>query len=331
MERAIELGLLCTTIDGMAGCAECWSDRLCGMKRTKKPKKPKKPDKPDKRPLHSAIGGSVIAVGVGGLFGIPGILASLNTSNHHYHWAWPTNWMVVPIAFIVIGFALLVVPLRRVVTPEPAPFESGTGKYSITLISTELKQWKTFFSTVTEKGWISLSDFDNMSAADGLVGDDGSDRFALPKSLKVNLLTIYRYLTALIDARDSIKRWQGSSEPITLNKTRSEDSGIGDIVGGAVGSVIGALGVFGFQYAALGRKVKNKQVKDREYQERLKALPDILSALRENLEVVRAGGKVDDKIQPSIELPKMPVVEVNHRSIDFELVPVKSYDISAAQ
>jgi hypothetical protein len=233
--------------------------------------------------------------------------------------------MAVPAALVVIGVGLLVVPWRRFAPPEPpTPIESGKGTYSITLISTEIEQWQTFFAAATTKRWIRF--LDDMPTADGLIGDDGSPRFVLPESLKLNLTVVYRYLTALIEAHDRIKRWQGSVEPIASDKKSSEDSGIREIVAEAAASVISGIGVFGIRYGWFSHKLQRAQLKDKEYQECLQALPGILSSLLDDLEAVRTGGPIGGKIQAPIKLPMVPAIETsNHGSIDFELVPVKSY------
>jgi hypothetical protein len=267
----------------------------------------------------------VITVGAGALFAIPAVLASLNTSNHHYHWAWPTNWMSFPAAVLVIGLGLLVVPVRRVTPPEPLPpIDPGIDKYSITLISDELKQWQTFLAAATQKRWIPFID-EMMPTADGLVGDDGSTRYVLPEALKANLIIVYRYLTALVEAHDCIKRWQKSDQPLTVNK-KSKDSGLGDFATEVAASALTTIGTFGVRYYRLSRKLKRAQENDKEYQERLQALPDILSALRDDLKAVGTGSSIDSKIQAPIKLPMVPVIDMGSRgSIDFELVPVKSY------
>lgn len=322
---AIELGLLRITIDGITGLpvghrsggaarrAERWSDRLYCMKW------------PYNKRFDPALGGAVITVGVAGLFGIPGILASLNASHPHYHWAWPTNWMAVPAALVVIGFGLLVVPWRRVEPPESLPpIDPGIDKYSITLISDELMQWQTFLAAAAQKHWIGFVD-ETMPTADGLVGDDGSIRYVLTEPLKANLIVVYRYLTALVEAHDCIKRWQKSDQPLTVNK-KSKDSGLGDFATDVAASALATIGTFGVRYYWLSRKLKRAQEKDKEYQEHLQALPDILSELRGDLKAVGTGSSIDSKTQAPIKLPMVPVIDIgSNGSIDFELVPVKSY------
>jgi hypothetical protein len=280
---------------------------------------------PYNKPVDKATASAVITVGAGALFAIPAVLASLNTSNHHYHWAWPTNWMAVPAAVLVIGLGLLVVPVRRATPPEPLPpIDPGIDKYSITLISDELKQWQTFLAAAMQKRWIPFID-EMMPTADGLVGDDGSTRYVLPEPLKANLVIVYRYLTALVEAHDCIKRWQKSDQPLTVNK-KSKDSGLGDFATDVAASALTTIGTFGVRYYWLSRKLKRAQERDKQYQERLQALPDILSALRDDLKAVGTGSSIDSKIQAPIKLPMVPVIDMgSHGSIDFELVPVKSY------
>jgi hypothetical protein len=280
---------------------------------------------PKNKRVDPLLASAVITVGVGGTFGIPAILASLHASDPHYPWAWPTNWMAVPAALLVIGLGLLVVPVRWVEPAGPTPpFDSGLGKYSITFISAELEQWHAFFAEATKNRWINF--FDQMPAADGLVADDGSPRYVLPDSLKVNLIRVYRYLAALVEAHDRIKRWHQSDHQIKSGRKGSEDSGIGDAVTDAAATVIASVSVFFVQYGWLGRRLRRAQLKNQEYQERLQQLPDILSALRDDLKTPAAGGSIGSKAYAPVELPTVPVIEVgSHGSIDFELVPLKSY------
>jgi hypothetical protein len=61
----------------------------------------------------------VIAVGTAAIIGIPAVLATLHATDSHFGWWWPTDWMIVPVAILVIGLILLAVPLRRSVPPSP--------------------------------------------------------------------------------------------------------------------------------------------------------------------------------------------------------------------
>ncbi len=272
-----------------------------------------------------ALGTIVATVGAGALFAIPAILVAIDGSQPHYHWAWPTNWMAVPLAILVIGVVLLVVPLRWVDPPRPAAAPgSGASTYSITLICAELQQWQGFLEAAAKNRWIRFSG--DMPAAGGLAGDDGSARYELPEPLKVNLIRVYSYLAALAEAHDRIKGWQGSDEPPMPAGKRSEDSGLGEVVTDAAAKVLVGVGTFVVRYSWLGQKLKRAQLKDREYQKSLQALPGVLRALRGDLETVAAGGSTGSAAQAPVELPWAPVISTSSRgSIDFEPVPVKSY------
>ena len=48
-------------------------------------------------------------------------LVALNASDQDFRWWWPTNWMIVGVVIVVIGLALLIVPVRRSPHKKPLP------------------------------------------------------------------------------------------------------------------------------------------------------------------------------------------------------------------
>ena len=88
----------------------------------------------------------------------------------------------------------------------------------------------------------------------------------------------------------------------------------------------------GAELTGLRTKLKRAQVKNHEYQARLKALPDILAALRKDIEAVAAGASTDSTAQATpVEVPDVPVIEAGtDGSIDFHLTPIKGYSLGAA-
>jgi hypothetical protein len=274
---------------------------------------------PYNKRLDPILPGTLVTVAAGATFAIPPSLAS-----PHVPWAWPTNWMAVPVAALVLGFVLLAVPLKRAEAPPPPPLDKRSGAYRINPISAELELWHEFFAEAAKSRRIDL--FGDMPAADGLTADDGSPFYVLPDPLRINLVRVYSYLAGLKEAHDRIKRWQRSDQVVESHGKEPEGSGIGGALSDATATVIASVGIFGVKYAWLSRRLKRAQVKNQEYQERLKQLPGVLSALRGDLETVAAGAPGDGKAYATVELPAVPVIEAgSHGSIDFELVPVKSY------
>jgi hypothetical protein len=58
-------------------------------------------------------------VGTAGLVGVPAVLATLHANQSSFRWWWPTSWMIVPLVIFLVGFALLVVPVRRELRLQP--------------------------------------------------------------------------------------------------------------------------------------------------------------------------------------------------------------------
>jgi hypothetical protein len=50
---------------------------------------------------------------------IPTVLATVHATDSHFRWWWPTDWMSAPVAVILIGLGLAVVPVRRPARPTP--------------------------------------------------------------------------------------------------------------------------------------------------------------------------------------------------------------------
>lgn len=71
----------------------------------------------------------VIGAGVLILVTMPLIFEGLHMPGGRFRWWWPSNWMIVPCAFIVFGLVLLVLPLRRSqpATPIPQPTSTVRG------------------------------------------------------------------------------------------------------------------------------------------------------------------------------------------------------------
>lgn len=77
---------------------------------------------PFRRRLESAHGWGFVALGAAFLIGIAQELEGLNGTHAGFRWWWPTNWMAIPAAILVIGLALVVLPLRRErALPSAAP------------------------------------------------------------------------------------------------------------------------------------------------------------------------------------------------------------------
>lgn len=77
--------------------------------------------------VDSVHGWGTVAAGVAIAGIIMTVLVTLNGSHPHFLWWWPTNWMILPIAVVILGLIMLIVPLRRHgdegtnVPPGPAP------------------------------------------------------------------------------------------------------------------------------------------------------------------------------------------------------------------
>jgi hypothetical protein len=94
----------------------------------------------DKRvePTHAW---GVIGAGLAVDAAIVGALASLNASKPDFKWYWPTNGMIAGAVLVVIGLALLFIPVRRSptvvpVTPSP-PVHPPTKIFTGTLEEAE--------------------------------------------------------------------------------------------------------------------------------------------------------------------------------------------------
>jgi hypothetical protein len=62
-----------------------------------------------------------LGVGTAGVGVIWGVLATLHATDPHFRWWWPTNWTAVPLAIVVVGIVLLLLPIRRSKEQDPAP------------------------------------------------------------------------------------------------------------------------------------------------------------------------------------------------------------------
>lgn len=54
-----------------------------------------------------------VAAGIAIVGIIVGALAATHGNDPHFHWWWPTNWLIIPVGIVVIGMIMVVVPLRR--------------------------------------------------------------------------------------------------------------------------------------------------------------------------------------------------------------------------
>jgi len=63
-------------------------------------------------PIH---GWGMVALGAAGVIGLTQELTALHASSagHAFRWWWPTNWMAVPVAILVAGVIMLVLPAHR--------------------------------------------------------------------------------------------------------------------------------------------------------------------------------------------------------------------------
>jgi hypothetical protein len=66
----------------------------------------------DKR-VEAVHAWGAISVGVLVSIGVPTVLVALHSTDHHFRWWWPTNWMLVPVAILALGLVMLVVPVLR--------------------------------------------------------------------------------------------------------------------------------------------------------------------------------------------------------------------------
>lgn len=281
---------------------------------------------PNKR-VDSGQAWGVISAGLVIAAAIVGALAPSRISKPNYAWAWPTNYMAIPAAIVLVGLVLLVVPVRRVELRLPTPLDPGSGAYCIPLVSAELEQWQQFIAAAAEKGWIKFAD--EMPTADALNADDGSPRQVIPEPLKANLLKVYRYFTAVIAAHEGIESWRKSEQTKAPAMHKGENGGVADALASAISAVIVTVGIHGGRYAWLIAKLMRTQEKNREYQTRLQALPGILAKLRKDVEAIGAGASTNSTAQATpVEVPDVPVIETgNDGSIDFQLTPIKGYTI----
>lgn len=70
-----------------------------------------------KRRIDAVHAWGVVALGTTLLVAIPTILVTLHSTDSHFRWWWPSNWMAVPASVVLIGLGLAVFPVRR---PEQA-------------------------------------------------------------------------------------------------------------------------------------------------------------------------------------------------------------------
>jgi hypothetical protein len=87
---------------------------------------------PYERRIDPAHAWGVVAIGTAGLVAIPTVLATLNATDSHFRWWWPTNWMAVPLMIFLLGAGLATVPVRPLEPRAQAPVaEPGTGANAI--------------------------------------------------------------------------------------------------------------------------------------------------------------------------------------------------------
>lgn len=65
----------------------------------------------------------LVAMGTAGLVAIPAVLATLHANDAQFRWWWPTDWMIIPFGILLLGLALLVVPVQRSLHPRVASAE----------------------------------------------------------------------------------------------------------------------------------------------------------------------------------------------------------------
>lgn len=87
---------------------------------------------PYDRRVESAHAWGTISTGLLIILAMPTVLATLRSSDRHYRWWWPTDWMFAPLAIFTLGLVLLTVPVLRsdskmTATDAPMPSESGTS------------------------------------------------------------------------------------------------------------------------------------------------------------------------------------------------------------
>jgi hypothetical protein len=80
--------------------------------------------------VDSAFAWGVLGSGIGVGGAIVGALTGLHGNDRHFHWWWPTNWMALPAALVLIGLIMVVVPLRRHDQPGESP-EDAPGQPQI--------------------------------------------------------------------------------------------------------------------------------------------------------------------------------------------------------
>lgn len=54
------------------------------------------------------VTGGIAIIGI-----VVGALAATHSSDPHFHWWWPTNWLSIPAGIVLIGLILATVPFRR--------------------------------------------------------------------------------------------------------------------------------------------------------------------------------------------------------------------------
>lgn len=81
--------------------------------------------------VEAAHAWGTLAVGSAAIVGIPTVLAAVHASDLHFSWWWPTNWMAVPLIILVIGLALLVIPLKRSQSLASVEPESSSERTTI--------------------------------------------------------------------------------------------------------------------------------------------------------------------------------------------------------
>lgn len=272
--------------------------------------------------------GSILGIGVTIAIGITGILASVDHPDPH--WLWPTNLMAIPAAIMLTGLFLFVVPVPRVSPPpEPPAPPDPSGGYHLSLVDAELDRWQQFAVAAAAQGWIKFTD--EVPPADALGADDGSARQVVPEPTKANLLKAYRYFAAVVAAHEGIENWRKSQATSTTPAQKRDNGGISDAVASTVSTVIVTVGLHGIRYAWLTARLKRAQEKNHDYQARLQALPDILTALKKDIAAVAAGTPAISTAPATlVEVPDVPVIETGKDgSIDFRLTPIKDYSLAS--
>jgi tetratricopeptide (TPR) repeat protein len=199
--------------------------------------------------------------------------------------------------------------------PQPPPAVAELRKVCRAL-SAELGEWRQFISSRADAGWINHAN-DTPPVSAWHEHRDVLARVA-PETLTGNLEIVYSYFETLRQVYDLIQS-HFKEEASYKYKHNIRDPQASIVEGLAHITVLAGYG------GALYLSMRYKQTKDQEFQTRLRALPDAISTLIHELDILNsASSRREQGRLASVRLPALPHITSVGGSISFKLIPIEA-------